>query len=136
MEFMLVNCDYEVSEIRAVLASMGFSQQDVRKDLSVLSGGEIMKLRLAKLLLGRYNILLMDEPSNFLDLPAVEALEQLMKNYAGTIIFISHDIRLIENVANTVYEIEDKNYPKGLATVRVFEWVSGFQTQKFEDSTS
>ncbi|WP_458305987.1 ATP-binding cassette domain-containing protein, partial [Clostridium perfringens] len=99
MEFMLEDSDYEVSEIRAVLASMGFSQQDVRKALTVLSGGEIMKLQLAKMLLGRYNILLMDEPSNFLDLPAVEALEQLMKNYAGTIIFISHDIRLIENVA-------------------------------------
>ncbi|MDF2962104.1 MAG: msr, partial [Paenibacillus sp.] len=42
------------------------------------------------------------------DLPAVEALENLMKNYAGTIIFISHDIRLMQNVADTVYEIEDK----------------------------
>ncbi|MDF2961040.1 MAG: msr, partial [Paenibacillus sp.] len=71
MEFMLENCDYQVSEIRAVLASMGFSHHDVRKELSVLSGGEIIKLQLAKMLLGRYNILLMDEPSNFLDLPAV-----------------------------------------------------------------
>lgn len=108
MEFMLEDSDYEVSDTRAVLASMGFSQQDVRKSLSVLSGGEIMKLQLAKMLLGRYNILLMDEPSNFLDLPAVEALEQLMMHYAGTIIFISHDVRLIENVADTVYVIEDK----------------------------
>ncbi|MDQ0110718.1 Msr family ABC-F type ribosomal protection protein [Paenibacillus harenae] len=108
MEFMLENCDYQVSEIRAVLASMGFSQNDVRKELSMLSGGEIIKLQLAKMLLGRYNILLMDEPSNFLDLPAVEALESLMKNYAGTIIFISHDFRLLENVADVVYEIEDE----------------------------
>lgn len=108
MEFMLEDSEYEVPDIRAVLASMGFSQQDVRKALSVLSGGEIMKLQLAKTLLGRYNILLMDEPSNFLDLPAVEALEQLMKYYAGTIIFISHDVRLIKNVADTVYVIEDK----------------------------
>lgn len=108
MEFMLENCDYQVSEIRAVLASMGFSHHDVRKELSVLSGGEIIKLQLAKMLLGRYNILLMDEPSNFLDLAAVEALENLMKNYAGTIIFISHDVRLLENVADRVYVIEDK----------------------------
>lgn len=107
MAFMLENCDYQVSEIRAVLASMGFSHHDVRNDLSVLSGGEIIKLQLAKMLLGRYNILLMDEPSNFLDLPAVEALENLMKNYAGTIIFISHDVRLLENAADVVYEIED-----------------------------
>jgi len=108
LEFMQENCDYQMSEIRAVLASLGFSQHDVRKELSVLSGGEIMKLQLAKMLLGRYNILLMDEPSNFLDLPAVEALENLMKDYAGTIIFISHDVRLLENVADTVYEIKDK----------------------------
>ncbi|MBT2289169.1 Msr family ABC-F type ribosomal protection protein [Paenibacillus albidus] len=108
MEFMLENCDYQVSEIRAVLASMGFAQHDVRKELSALSGGEIIKLQLAKILLGRYNILLMDEPSNFLDLPALEALENLMKSYTGTIIFISHDVRLLENVADTVYQIEDK----------------------------
>lgn len=82
--------------------------KDVRKELSVLSGGEIMKLQLAKMLLGRYNILLMDEPGNFLDLPAVEALEHLMKSYAGTIIFISHDARLVDNVADQVYAIEEK----------------------------
>lgn len=108
MEFMLENCDYQVSEIRAVLASLGFPHHDVRKELSVLSGGEIIKLQLAKMLLGRYNILLMDEPSNFLDLPAVEALENLMTNYTGTIIFISHDVCLLETVADIVFEIEDK----------------------------
>jgi len=108
MEFMQKNCDYQISEIRNVLASLGFSQHDVRKELSVLSGGEMIKLQLAKMLLGRYNILLMDEPSNFLDLPAVEALENLMKDYAGTIIFITHDVRLLENVADFVYEIKDK----------------------------
>ncbi len=64
------------------------------KSLSVLSGGEIMKLLLAKMLMGRYNILLMDEPSNFLDIPSLEALEILMKEYAGTIVFITHDKRL------------------------------------------
>lgn len=107
MDFLQEDCDYHVSEIRSVLASMGFSKSDIRKELSVLSGGEIIKLQLAKILLGRYNILLMDEPSNFLDLPSVEALETLMKNYAGTIFFISHDKRLVENVADRVYEIRE-----------------------------
>lgn len=106
MEFMQENCDYQVSEIRSVLASMGFSQSDVRKELSVLSGGEIIKLLLAKMLLSRYNILLMDEPSSFLDLPSLEALEIMMKDYAETIFFISHDKRLLENVADMVYEIK------------------------------
>ncbi|MDP9697483.1 macrolide transport system ATP-binding/permease protein [Paenibacillus intestini] len=108
IEFIHENCDYQVPEIRAVLASLGFSPHDVRKRLAVLSGGEMMKLQLAKLLLGRYNVLLMDEPSNFLDLPAMEALEHLMKSYAGTIIFISHDARLVENVSDQVYAIEKK----------------------------
>ena len=63
---------------------------------------------LAKMLMGRYNILLMDEPSNFLDIPSLEALEILMKEYTGTIVFITHDKRLLENVADVVYEIRDK----------------------------
>ena len=87
---------------------MGFKQNDIGKSLSVLSGGEIIKLLLAKMLMGRYNILLMDEPSNFLDIPSLEALEILMKEYAGTIVFITHDKRLLENVADVVYEIRDK----------------------------
>ena len=60
------------------------------------------------MLLGRYNILIMDEPSNFLDIPSLEALEIQMKEYTGTIVFITHDKRLLENVADVVYEIRDK----------------------------
>ena len=108
LEFMQEDCDYNVSEIRSVLASMGVKQNDIGKSLSVLSGGEIIKLLLAKMLMGRYNILLMDEPSNFLDIPSLEALEILMKEYAGTIVFITHDKRLLDNVADVIYEIKDK----------------------------
>ncbi|MCC5437470.1 Msr family ABC-F type ribosomal protection protein [Clostridium botulinum] len=108
MEFMQEDCDYNISEIRSVLASMGFVQNDIGKRLSVLSGGEIIKLLLAKMLMGKYNILLMDEPSNFLDIPSLEALEVLMKEYAGTIVFITHDKRLLDNVADMIYEIKDK----------------------------
>jgi len=108
IEFMQENCDYKISEIRSVLASMGFKQSDISKKLSILSGGEMIKLKLAQMLLGKYNILLMDEPSNYLDIISLEALETLMKGYAGTIIFISHDKRLIDNVADVIYEIKDK----------------------------
>lgn len=108
MEFMQEDCDYNVSQIRSVLASMGFMQKDIGKRLSVLSGGEIVKLLLAKMLMGRYNILLMDEPSNFLDVPSLEALEVLMKEYAETIVFITHDKRLLDNVADVICEIKNK----------------------------
>lgn len=56
----------------------------------------------------RRNLLLMDEPSNFLDLSSLEILEMLMKEYAGTIAFITHDKRLLDNVADVIYEIKDK----------------------------
>ncbi len=108
VEFMQEDCDYNMSEIRAVLASMGFRQNHIGKRLSILSGGEIIKLLLAKMLMGRYNILLMDEPSNFLDLLSLEALEVLMKRHAGTIVFITHDKRLLDNVADVIYEIKNK----------------------------
>ncbi len=107
MEFMNEDTDYNVSEIRSILASMGFSQDIVRKQLSILSGGELIKLQLSKLLIGKYNVLLMDEPSNFLDVRSLVALEELMINYAGTIFFISHDKSLIEKVADVVLEIID-----------------------------
>ncbi len=114
MNYMQEDSEYLIPEIRSVLAALAFSPQDLQKQLSVLSGGEIIKLQLAKMLLGQYNILLMDEPSNFLDLASVEALEHLMRSYAGTIIFISHDARLVDNVADQVYTIEDKQIVRKL----------------------
>jgi len=104
LSFMQEDCDYNVSEIRAVLASMGIGSRDILKDLKVLSGGEIIKLLLSKMLLGRYNILLLDEPGNYLDIGSMEALEAMMKSYTGTIIFVTHDQRLVDNVADVVYE--------------------------------
>ncbi|WP_150272833.1 ribosomal protection-like ABC-F family protein [Paenibacillus tepidiphilus] len=106
MAYMQEGSDYSVPDIRAVLSSMGFTPEDVRKELSMLSGGEIIKLQLARLLLGRYNILLLDEPGNFLDIPAMEALETMMREYPGTIVFISHDTRLVERVADQVYVLK------------------------------
>ncbi|EPQ1323384.1 TPA: ABC-F family ATP-binding cassette domain-containing protein, partial [Enterobacter hormaechei subsp. xiangfangensis] len=100
-------CEYTVAEIRAVLASMGIGANDIQKNLSDLSGGEIIKLLLSKMLLGKYNILLMDEPGNYLDLKSIAALETMMKSYAGTIIFVSHDKQLVDNIADIIYEIKD-----------------------------
>lgn len=112
LAFMQEECDYSVSEIRGVLASMGIGPNDIQKQVNVLSGGEIMKLLMAKMLLGRYNILLMDEPGNYLDLKSMEALEEMMKGYTGTIIFVSHDKRLVDSVADTVFEICDRKIVK------------------------
>lgn len=73
-----------------------------------MSGGERVKVALAKLFLSDCNTLILDEPTNFLDTEAVEALESLLKDYAGSVIFASHDRRFIEEVANRIVVIRDQ----------------------------
>ena len=94
--------------IRIVLAQLGFKDYDVHKRVSVLSGGERVKVSLAKLIVGNYNTLILDEPTNFLDLHAVEALEGLLQEYEGSILFVSHDRLFIDHIASKVWAIEDK----------------------------
>ncbi|MFS0655157.1 ribosomal protection-like ABC-F family protein [Bacillus sp. 179-C3.3 HS] len=91
--------------VRTVLARLGFRGEDVHKPVGVLSGGERVKTMLAKLLVSDANVLMLDEPTNFLDLAAVEALEELLKHYPGTVIFVSHDRRLIEQVATRILHV-------------------------------
>lgn len=94
--------------IRIVLARLRFFRDDVNKKVEVLSGGERVKVAFAKLFVSDVNMLLLDEPTNFLDINAVQALEELLKDYAGTIIFVSHDRRFIEQIATRQIVIADK----------------------------
>jgi len=94
--------------IRIVLARMHFFNEDVYKPVSILSGGERVKVALTKVFLSDVNTLVLDEPTNFLDVEALEALETLLKEYEGSIIFVSHDRQFIENVATRVLEIRNK----------------------------
>ncbi|MEN1935194.1 Vga family ABC-F type ribosomal protection protein [Paenibacillus sp. 102] len=91
--------------IRTVLARMHFFREDVYKPVGVLSGGERVKVALTKLFLSDINTLVLDEPTNFLDMAAVEALESLLKEYEGSVIFVSHDRRFIENIATRILAI-------------------------------
>lgn len=109
LEFLIEDSDYKPNELIAMLVQMGFEKDDIKKSLFQLSGGELTKLMLLKILSGEHNIILMDEPSTFLDTYAVDALEIMMKDYKGTIIFVTHDNTLINNVADIIYEIKDKN---------------------------
>lgn len=94
--------------IRTVLARLHFFRDDAHKLVGVLSGGERVKAALAKLFLSDINTLVLDEPTNFLDIEAVSALESLIKEYAGTVIFVSHDRWLIENTATRILAIRNK----------------------------
>lgn len=93
--------------IRIILARLHFYREDVYKKVDVLSGGERVKVALAKLFVCDINTLILDEPTNFLDIDAVEALEELLGEYAGTIIFVSHDRRFIRKLATRILEIKD-----------------------------
>lgn len=96
----------EESLIRTVLARLHFFREDVYKKVSVLSGGERVKVAFAKIFVSDINTIFMDEPTNFLDIQAVEALESLLQEYAGTVVFVSHDRRFIESIANRILAIE------------------------------
>jgi len=94
--------------IRTVLARLHFFRDDVYKPVGVLSGGERVKTALAKVFLSDINTLILDEPTNFLDIEAMNALESLLQEYEGTVIFVSHDRRFIENVASRILMFEGK----------------------------
>jgi ATP-binding cassette subfamily F protein 3 len=93
--------------IRTILGAFLFTGEDADKKVKVLSGGEKSRLILAKLLIDPPNFLLLDEPTTHLDVDAVEALVKALKDYPGTLVFISHDIYFVRSVANYVFEVKD-----------------------------
>lgn len=106
--FMEEHSEYQESRIRAVLHAMNFTGNDLVKDVSELSGGEAIRLSLCHLFLGNYNVLILDEPTNFLDLQSIAALETFLAAYPGTVLLVSHDRVFVERVADHVYEVEKK----------------------------
>ncbi|USG65815.1 ABC-F type ribosomal protection protein [Brevibacillus ruminantium] len=94
--------------IRTALARMLFKRDEIHKPVSVLSGGERVKTALAKVFLGDYNLLLLDEPTNFLDIPTQEELERILAEFPGTILFASHDRKLIHRLADAVLSLDEE----------------------------
>ncbi len=93
--------------VRSLLARLLFREDDVKKTASVLSGGERIKLSFAKLFASPSNLLLLDEPTNYLDLPSIEALQQMLREYEGTVLLVSHDREFIRAVAGRLLLMAD-----------------------------
>lgn len=97
------------SKIRGVLNGLGFEESEHQKPINQLSGGQKSRVGVARLLLNQPDILLLDEPTNHLDIDAIKWLEAYLKEYAGTVILISHDRYFLDQVTTKIYEIEARS---------------------------
>ena len=91
--------------IKKVLSGMGFAQDTWTKNIAVLSGGELTRLRLAKLLLEKPDVLILDEPTNHLDFATMEWLENYLKGYSGAVLVVSHDRYFLDNICTRIWEV-------------------------------
>jgi ATP-binding cassette subfamily F protein 3 len=106
-EVRTVRGDFTVEAARQYLARFRFWGDDPLRVVAGFSGGERSRLALAKLLLEPRNLLFLDEPTNHLDIPAAEILEEALVGFEGTVIFVSHDRRFLDNVATRIVSVRD-----------------------------
>ncbi len=93
---------------RTILARLLINGDNVYKKVEVLSGGERIKVSFAKLFVSGANVLLLDEPTNYLDMAAIEALQNILREYEGTVLFVSHDRAFVDRVAQRVLIVKDR----------------------------
>lgn len=96
------------TRIRTILAAFLFTNDDVFKQIKDLSGGEKGRVSLAKLMLSNANLLILDEPTNHLDMESKEILEAAIRNYTGTVIYVSHDRYFINQTATRIFELDQQ----------------------------
>ncbi|MHA2707910.1 ABC-F family ATPase [Vibrio owensii] len=93
--------------VRSFLGRMLFGQDDIKKSVKVLSGGEQGRMLLGKLMMHKPNMLLMDEPTNHMDMESIESLNTALEQYKGTLFFVSHDRVFVDSLATRIIEIRD-----------------------------
>lgn len=124
IEYFSYKYSISISEARTELAKVMFTDDDIYKKISNLSGGEKTRLKLLTLMYEKVNLLILDEPTNHLDIDSRESLEEDLINYEGTILFVSHDRYFIDKVATRIAEIENKS-------IRVYDFdYEGYKNEK------
>lgn len=131
-----LNSSYDETFIRTNLDGFGFKGDSVYKNVSTLSGGEKVKCALCKNILSDNNTLILDEPTNYLDIKSIEALEIAIKNTEKTVLIVSHDRKFISNVCDCIIEIRDNklNYFNGNYNEFVYEKINN-KNKKEEKSS-
>ncbi|MBP3631034.1 MAG: ABC-F family ATP-binding cassette domain-containing protein [Clostridia bacterium] len=135
--------DDTTTEARTTLGSFLFSGDDVFKNLKDLSGGELVRLELCKIFKRRPNFLILDEPTNHMDIASKEALEAMLENYEGTLIFVSHDRYFIRRIATSliVFEngggryLKDTNYADYEGMLNDLQQETNIEVVKVENAT-
>ncbi|PIP80231.1 MAG: ABC-F family ATPase [Gammaproteobacteria bacterium CG22_combo_CG10-13_8_21_14_all_40_8] len=92
--------------VRGILGRLLFSQDDIRKSVTKLSGGEKGRMIFGRLMMSQPNILVMDEPTNHMDMESIEALNLALENYEGTLIFVSHDREFVSSLATRILDMK------------------------------
>ena len=108
LENIMENSIQDETFVRTLLARLLFKREDLIKKVELLSGGERVKGALAKIMVSDFNMLILDEPTNYLDIYSLEAVEEALKEYSNTILFVSHDRKFVKNIADHILEIENK----------------------------
>lgn len=106
LENVISDSIFPQHDVRLMLAQLLFRNEYVHKKVKVLSGGERVKAALAKIFVSGYNVIVLDEPTNYLDIYSLEALEKVMKKYRGAILFVSHDRKFIDEIADQVIVLQ------------------------------
>lgn len=108
LDYLMRDSEYSEPLVRTVLNNLGFDQSDAVRSVTRLSGGEATRLAISKLFTDPSNVMILDEPTNFIDIRTIEALESLLNDYKGTVLFTSHDKYFMNRVSDEVWEIKDR----------------------------
>lgn len=125
-----VKTQVHTQDVRGMLGTFLFRGDDVFKKVKVLSGGEKSRLALVKLLLSPPNLMLLDEPTTHLDMPSIDAVIQALKDYTGTLIFVSHDLHFIRALAKRTIRIESGKSTDFPGDYDYYLWKSGSASEK------